>query len=73
MTFNVEHNAFSDDAYFSKKIEGYGQEGISDLFNLFFKKRPFYLNVETDVGEYDIDEWFKIYRITIVEWLKKKV
>lgn len=70
-TPNVEHSAFSDDAYFAKTIKQYGQQSfISGVYNWYFKKGPFFSNVDTNIGDLDVNDWFNEYRKHITEWLK---
>lgn len=71
---NVDHSAFSDDAYFTNKIPDFGRQGVfADAFTWFFKKGPYFSNVDTNLGEYEVETWFTDYRKTIVEWLNLKL
>jgi pimeloyl-ACP methyl ester carboxylesterase len=68
---NVEHSAFSDNAYFAAKIPNFGKLSfISDFSNWFFKKGPHFSNIDTNIGGKDIDDWYSEYCSTIVKWLK---
>lgn len=71
---NVEHSAFSDNAYLAKHIKNYGQAGwLSKTWNWLFKTGPHFDAVDTDLGGQDVDQWFKDYRSLIVNWLDRKV
>jgi len=68
---NVEHSAFSDKAFFVHKIPNFGQQGFfSDLMTWFFKRGPHWSAVDTNLGAYDVEEWFKEYRQYMIEWLR---
>ncbi|WP_339056734.1 hypothetical protein [Candidatus Regiella endosymbiont of Tuberolachnus salignus] len=70
---HVQHSAFSDDAYFAAKIEGFGKNGFFSLFlNWLFKRGPHWSNVNTDLGGMQVDEWFDEYRAYVVGWLDKQ-
>lgn len=67
----VQHSAFSDQAYFAAKIEGFGAQGfLSNLINWFFKCGPHWNNIDTNLGGQEIDFWFAQYRYYIVDWLR---
>ncbi len=71
---DVEHSAFSDDAYFSAKFSGFGKQSyFSDVMNWFFKKGPHFSSIDTSIGEKEVDIWFEEYRNNIVSWIKTKL
>ncbi|MFN7038496.1 MAG: hypothetical protein ACK4OM_02875 [Alphaproteobacteria bacterium] len=67
----VQHSVFSDDAYFSAKIANYGMGFWSSLYNWLFKKGPDFSDIGTNLGDYNVDEWFKEYPECVVRWLDK--
>lgn len=66
---NVQHSAFSDNAYFAAKIPNFGMGFWSSLFNWVFKKGPYFSSIDTSLGAYKVDEWFEDYPTYIVHWL----
>lgn len=68
--FNVQHSAFSDNAFLVKYIDSLAQEGwIAKSYNWIFKKGPFFDSIDTNIGNQDVAEWFQKYRSTIIIWL----
>lgn len=67
----VQHSAFSDDAYFAVKIPNYGMGFWQSLYSWFFKKGPYFSNIDTNLGDYKADDWFEQYTEYIVAWLDK--
>lgn len=66
----VQHSAFSDQAYFSAKIQNFGtQIFFSDLLKWFLKQGPHWHNIDTHLGAKDTDTWFTEYPKYIVHWL----
>ncbi len=70
---HVQHSAFSDDAYFAAKIPNYGMGFLESFYNWFFKRGPYFSNIDTNLGNYKVDEWFEEYPDYIVQWLDKSV
>lgn len=53
---DVEHSAFSDDAYFAAKIPGYGEKSsLKEIVYWFFKKGPYFSKVDTNLAERKVD------------------
>lgn len=69
----VQHSAFSDDAYFAAKIPNYNMSFWHALYNWFFKKGPYFSSIDTNLGNYTVDEWFVEYPEYIVKWLDKNI
>lgn len=70
----VEHSAFSDDAYFSEKIPGYGQSHFLALaWNWLWKKGPHFSNIDTNLGGKKADDLFKEYLSYVTSWLNKQI
>lgn len=70
----VEHSAFSDDAFFAAKIKNFGQQGfLSDFLNWFFKRGPYWDGIGTNLGGKEVVAWFVEYRSYVVQWLKEVV
>lgn len=67
----VQHSAFSDDAYFAEKIPNYGIRFWGSLYNWFFKKGPFFDNIDTNLGHYAVNDWFYEYPEYVVKWLDR--
>ena len=66
----VQHSSFSDQVYFSAKIPGFWTQGfVSNLMNWFFKFGPYWNNIDTNLGNQNVDVWFEKYRRYIVNWL----
>ncbi len=70
-SLNVQHSAFSDDAYFAAKISNFGMGFWDSLYNWLFKRGPYFSNTDTNLGNYQVDEWFEQYPEYIVKWLEK--
>lgn len=69
----VQHSAFSDNAYFSAKIQNFGTQGfLQNFLNWFFKQAPYRDRIDTDLGDNEVDAWFTTYKEHVVEWLKVK-
>ena len=68
---DVQHSAFSDDAYFIAKIPNYGMGFWSSFYNWLFKRGPYFSTADTSLGDYIVDEWFEKYPEYIVQWLGK--
>lgn len=68
---DVQHSAFSDDAYFAAKIPNYGMGFWQGLYTWLFKKGPYFSTTDTSLGDYKVDEWFEQYPEYIVKWLGK--
>jgi hypothetical protein len=68
---DVQHSAFSDDAYFAPKIPNYGMGFWQGLYTWLFKKGPYFSTTDTSLGDYKVDEWFEQYPEYIVKWLDK--
>jgi dienelactone hydrolase len=69
--FSVEHSAFTDKAFFVKKIKSFGEQcWLSQFWNYLFKITPPFFPVDTDVREENIDKWFVILKKRLVNWLK---
>jgi pimeloyl-ACP methyl ester carboxylesterase len=67
---SVEHSAFSDNAYLTAKIAGFGKQEIMwTLYNWFFKVGPFWDATDTSIGGQAIEEWIAEYRSYVVQWL----
>jgi hypothetical protein len=69
----VQHSAFSDDAYFAAKIPNYGMGFWQSLYNWLFKKGPYFNDVDTNLGNYNVDEWFYKYPNYVVNWININV
>jgi len=70
---DVQHSAFSDQAYFANKIQDFGKQGfLSDFLNWFFKRGPHWASFDTDLGGKEVDAWFAEYRDRVVGWLKEQ-
>lgn len=68
----VEHSAFSDQAYLTKIIPNCGHHGTFYKFlHWFFKQGPHFNAIDTGTGSLTVDEWYAQYRSHIVKWLKK--
>lgn len=68
----VQHSAFSDNGYLAHKIKDFGKNYfIQDFFKWLFKTGPFWDTIDTNLGDHTVDAWFKLYRASIVSWLKK--
>lgn len=67
----VQHSAFSDDAYFAAKIPSYGMNFCQGLYNWFFKIGPFFSDIDTGLGNYNVDDWFEEYPDYVVRWLDR--
>ncbi len=68
----VQHSAFSDQAYFACHNATFGDHGFFyRLFHWFFKKGPHFDRIDTNLGHYTPETWFSDYRKSIVDWLKK--
>ena len=67
----VQHSAFGDGAYISKKIPNYSMGFWQAFYNWFFQQGPYFSDIDTDLGNYSVDEWFKIYPEYIIKWLDK--
>ncbi|MBM3610840.1 MAG: alpha/beta hydrolase [Alphaproteobacteria bacterium] len=70
---DVQHSAFSDDAYFAAKIPNYGMGFWKSVYNWLFKKGPYFDSIDTNLGEYSVDQWFYEYPKYIVNWLGKNL
>jgi hypothetical protein len=70
---DVQHSAFSDDAYFAAKIPNYGMGFWQGLYTWLFKKGPYFSTTDTSLGYYKVDEWFEQYPEYIVNWLDKNI
>ncbi|MFN7710498.1 MAG: hypothetical protein ACK5O7_06040 [Holosporales bacterium] len=68
---NVQHSAFSDDAYFAAKIPNYGMGFWHSVYNWLFKKGPYFSTTDTSLGDNPVDEWFEKYPEYILKWLDK--
>lgn len=66
---NVQHSAFSDQAYLSAKIPGFGYGSFHEAYNWLFKQGPLWNSIDTNLGGKDVDAWFSEYRKHIVSWL----
>jgi hypothetical protein len=70
--FNVEHSAFSDNAFLSMNIKGFGKNGfLSQVYNWLFTKGPFFNAVDIDLGGNDTNKWYREFTSIIYTWLKK--
>jgi hypothetical protein len=69
----VQHSAFSDRAYISKKTPNYGMGFWQAFYNWFAQQGPYFSDIDTDLGNYSVDEWFKIYPEHIIKWLDKVI
>ncbi len=69
----VQHSAFSDDAYFAARIPNFGMSFWQALYNWFFKRGPYFSDIDTNLGDYTVDEWFVEYPEHIVKWLDKNI
>jgi pimeloyl-ACP methyl ester carboxylesterase len=68
---NVQHSAFSDNAYLAAKIKGFGQGGFfQTFFNWFFKRGPHFDCVDTSIGDKDVDRWYADYKAHVLSILK---
>lgn len=68
----VQHSAFSDNAYLAVKIKDFGYDSfISRTFNWFFKRGPHFSKIDTNIGTKDSNKWFKEYTSFIINWLHK--
>jgi dienelactone hydrolase len=68
----VEHSAFRDMAYLVRYHPHLRDKGIfSKFWNWFWKLGPLFDDVDTDVGDQEVNEWFGEYRTKIVQWLDK--
>lgn len=48
----VQHSAFSDDAYFAAKIRDFSRQGfLINFFNWFFKRGPYFDRINTKLGQ----------------------
>jgi pimeloyl-ACP methyl ester carboxylesterase len=71
-TPNVEHSAFTDNAFLAKYIPNLAtQSFIKTFLNWFFKSGPNFDAIDTDLGSNSANEWFKDYRSKIVSSLNK--
>ncbi|MDP1723119.1 MAG: hypothetical protein Q8L85_00255 [Alphaproteobacteria bacterium] len=71
-TPNVEHSAFSDNAYLAKYIPNIANQSfIKTFLNWFFKSGPHFDAIDTNLGDIPVNEWFNEYRSKIVSWLNK--
>lgn len=69
---NVEHSAFTDNAFLTKNIPNFStQSFIKTFLNWFFKSGPNFDAVDTDLNGNSVNEWFNDYRSKIVSWLNK--
>ncbi|MBX3487098.1 MAG: hypothetical protein KF798_04250 [Candidatus Paracaedibacteraceae bacterium] len=66
---NVQHSAFSDTCYFAAKIPDFGLGFWGSVYNWFFKKGPYFSDIDTNTGSYTVDGWFEQYPEYIVSWL----
>lgn len=67
----VEHSAFSDKAYIVANIEEIGNQWmIIDFLRLIFKVEPYLDDVDTSVGNMNINDWYREYRNHVLKWLK---
>lgn len=70
----VQHSAFSDNAYLAHYIKNFGTTGLlSGFWNWFFHKGPHFDPIDTSVGKYDINIWYKEYCSYVAEWLEKHI
>lgn len=70
----VQHSAFSDNAYLAHYIKNFGTTGIlSGFWNWVFKKGPHFDPIDTNVGKYDINIWYKEYCTCVSEWLEEHI
>lgn len=68
----VQHSAFTDQAYLAANTPDFGVHGNSYRFlHWLFKRGPHFDRVDTDLGEHEPDAWFSEYRHYIVDWLGK--
>jgi pimeloyl-ACP methyl ester carboxylesterase len=71
---NVQHSAFSDQAYFAEKIPGFGYNGFwSELYNWFIKIGPHWSSIDTNLGGQKADDWYKEYRNHVRAWLRENI
>lgn len=68
---HVQHSAFSDDAYFAAKIPNYGMGSWQSFYNWVFVRGPHFSSIDTHLGSYQVDEWFREYPEYIAIWLDK--
>lgn len=67
----VEHSAFSDKAYFSSKLEGFGNKGfLLNFQNWLLKSGPYWSKIDTGLGGENVDDWFVEYPSYVIEWIK---
>ncbi len=67
----VQHSAFADDDYLTAKIPNFGMGFWGGLYNWLFKKGPYFSDVDTNLGDYPVDEWFDLYPEYIAQWLNQ--
>ena len=70
--FNVEHSAFHDNAFLTRKIPGMEREtAFTMLWTWLFKTGPHFDPVDTDLGGQDVAEWFQKLNEEMVTWLDR--
>lgn len=71
---NVEHSAFSDQAYFAGKIQDFGKQTfLINFLNWFFKRGPHWSRIDTNLGDKNVDDWFAEYRKYMIDWLNSQI
>lgn len=73
VSFPVEHSAFRDIAFLVRHIPSLkNQTTFGKLWNWFWLKGPLFDPVDTSLGNYSVDNWFTVYRTTIVSWVAEQ-
>lgn len=70
INFNVQHSAFHDSAFLSRKIDGLENIGSIELvWKWLFKLGPPFGAIDISLGGKDVEAWFHELRREIVDWL----
>jgi pimeloyl-ACP methyl ester carboxylesterase len=73
VNFEVQHSAFSDIAFLSRKIEGLEKSGTFELlYNWFLKLGPPFDAVDVNLGGRTVEDWFLEYKQIITRWLSAR-
>ena len=69
----VEHSAFSDQAYLTKAIPDCGQHGtLYKFLHWFFKQGPHFNVLDTSTGKFSVNDCYDEYRACVIGWLKNQ-